>query len=619
MTIANYIPLFGQRIGISTTSPTHLLIDGVQVDLGGVSAGLIGAANGIAPLDAGAKVPAAYLPSGVFATAAQGALADTAVQPGSLGSAAFVSTGTLASAAQGAKADTAVQPAAVAGRLLPSGGTAGLALIKQSGADYDVAWLPLPGGGDMLKATYDPDSDGVIAIAQGGTGASSQPGARSALGLATVAATGNFSDLLGAPSLSNLLAYRQTPSLARTNVANYNPSWYDGAAAAAFYYAEGGANPDCVATSTTSVAFGTGSKTFDISTGKDLFQAGKTITIRSAGSATAYMVGTITSYSGTSLVVNVTNAVGSGSATDWTLQVAYDRYVMQIQDRSGGTGCGHYAETGWAIGISRIKPDLSVEGQTGAINIIAKGGYTGSRDYSAAGYTAGDGAAIQGQYWTLSDTKAFGAWTECVSGIYLDDTNQVNARMYIGATRWDGLPDAFGGKINGIMTTANGLAGLGIAYYAHNGTGSWTYAFGTSAGAYITMNGTVHTVSDPDAKDGLEEGPAGSALLDVVKGTHVCSWLYKDDARRMPRLGVSSRDAGGLKGLSEALAAAGLDPQLAVSRHERGADDWHQSRDLGMGTPPDTVSLNGQVGILWGAVQALAGQVERPQQTRGAQ
>jgi hypothetical protein len=53
------------------------------------------------------------------ATTAQGAKADTAVQPGALGSAAYVSTTTFATAAQGAKADTALQTApvtSVAGR-----------------------------------------------------------------------------------------------------------------------------------------------------------------------------------------------------------------------------------------------------------------------------------------------------------------------------------------------------------------------------------------------------------------------------------------------------------------------------------------------------------------------
>lgn len=39
-----------------------------------------------------------------------------------------------------------------------------------------------PGSGDMVRSTYDPNEDGVIAIAQGGTGATSAGGARTALG-----------------------------------------------------------------------------------------------------------------------------------------------------------------------------------------------------------------------------------------------------------------------------------------------------------------------------------------------------------------------------------------------------------------------------------------------------
>lgn len=45
-----------------------------------------------------------------YATAAQGALADTATQPGDLGTAAASDVGDFATAAQGAKADTALQP-----------------------------------------------------------------------------------------------------------------------------------------------------------------------------------------------------------------------------------------------------------------------------------------------------------------------------------------------------------------------------------------------------------------------------------------------------------------------------------------------------------------------------
>lgn len=53
---------------------------------------------------------AATSAASAFATAAQGALADSAVQPGDLGTAAFQNTTAFATAAQGSLADTALQP-----------------------------------------------------------------------------------------------------------------------------------------------------------------------------------------------------------------------------------------------------------------------------------------------------------------------------------------------------------------------------------------------------------------------------------------------------------------------------------------------------------------------------
>lgn len=63
--------------------------------------------SSIQPADLGT---AAAEDVGAFATAAQGALADTAVQPGDLGSAAAADVADFATAAQGALAATAVQP-----------------------------------------------------------------------------------------------------------------------------------------------------------------------------------------------------------------------------------------------------------------------------------------------------------------------------------------------------------------------------------------------------------------------------------------------------------------------------------------------------------------------------
>ena len=73
-----------------------------------------------------------------------------------------------------------------------------------------------------------------------------------------------------------------------------------------------------IATSTTSVAIGTGSKTFTIESGKQ-FAAGMFVSVISTASSAKYMHGAVTSYSGTTLVVNVTDTGGSGTIASWAV------------------------------------------------------------------------------------------------------------------------------------------------------------------------------------------------------------------------------------------------------------------------------------------------------------
>ncbi|MFL9960469.1 hypothetical protein PQR02_04895 [Paraburkholderia sediminicola] len=87
------------------------------------------------------------------------------------------------------------------------------------------------------------------------------------------------------------------------------------AAAAAGYAAA------LTATSTTALAIGTGAKTFTTQTGKQ-FAAGQFVSIVSNGTPANYMHGQVTSYSGTSLVVNVLDVGGSGSQSDWNISIS---------------------------------------------------------------------------------------------------------------------------------------------------------------------------------------------------------------------------------------------------------------------------------------------------------
>lgn len=70
-------------------------------------------------------------------------------------------------------------------------------------------------------------------------------------------------------------------------------------------------------TSTSSNTIGLGSKTFTVSSGLTGIIAGQGV---NASSGANSMSGTVTSYSGTTLVLNITSTVGSGTYTSWTIQ-----------------------------------------------------------------------------------------------------------------------------------------------------------------------------------------------------------------------------------------------------------------------------------------------------------
>ncbi len=97
-----------------------------------------------------------------------------------------------------------------------------------------------------------------------------------------------------------------------------------------------------VATSTTSLAIGTGSRTFTTQAGKQ-FQIGQWVTASSAANPANNMFGQVTSYSGTTLIVNVTVTGGSGTLADWNISLS------GVRGATGPTGpSGLPSQTGFA-------------------------------------------------------------------------------------------------------------------------------------------------------------------------------------------------------------------------------------------------------------------------------
>lgn len=74
-------------------------------------------------------------------------------------------------------------------------------------------------------------------------------------------------------------------------------------------------------TSITSLSIGTGSKSLTLVESGKAYIVGQYVIIASTASPTNYMVGQVTSFSGTSLVVNVTVINGSGTIAAWSISV----------------------------------------------------------------------------------------------------------------------------------------------------------------------------------------------------------------------------------------------------------------------------------------------------------
>jgi hypothetical protein len=93
-------------------------------------------------------------------------------------------------------------------------------------------------------------------------------------------------------------------------------------------------------TSTTSLSIATGSKSLTLVESGKAYTIGQYVIIASTASPTNYMVGQVTSFSGTSLVVNVTVINGSGTIAAWSISVTAVASTTSYLPLAGGTMTG---------------------------------------------------------------------------------------------------------------------------------------------------------------------------------------------------------------------------------------------------------------------------------------
>jgi hypothetical protein len=136
-------------------------------------------------------------------------------------------------------------------------------------------------------------------------------------------------------------------------------------------------NTSQAATSTTSLTVSNGAKTLTIQSGKSFAANQFVIIYETSAPATNVMLATVTSYSGTSLVVNVVVTTGSGTHADWTVVLNNSQAAAGIAPPVGtgnvtGPGSstvGHIAT--FADGTGKVIQDGGAAGTPSASTINA--------------------------------------------------------------------------------------------------------------------------------------------------------------------------------------------------------------------------------------------------------
>lgn len=176
-----------------------------------------------------------------------------------------------------------------------------------------------------------------------------------------------------------------------------------------------------IGTSTTSLAIAVASKTFTTQSGK-AFNVGRWVLCTSDADPTNYMHGQITSYSGTTLIVNVTNIGGSGTLADWTITISGTRGAVGA---TGAPGAG----TGDMLGANNLSDVASAA--TSRTNL----GVAIGSNVQAYSLRLDNVAALADTSGTIEKTGAntYGVYTVTAAGkALLDDAAASDQRTTLG-------------------------------------------------------------------------------------------------------------------------------------------------------------------------------------------
>ena len=220
--------------------------------------------------------------------------------------------------------------------------------------------------------------------------------------------------------------------------------------------ATGNTGPGYLATSASSLTIGSGSQTFTTQSGLAYLPNDE---IRISHSATNYMEGTVNFYSATTMIANITNAVGSGTFSSWNIGIAGISGVSGVPGISGVAGVSGVPGATGADGASGVPGAQGVSGIPGVQGISGVSGTPGATGAQGPSGVSGI-QGIQGPTGASGISGATGAQGPSgVSGIQ-GIQGPTGASGISGATGAQG-PSGVSG-VQGIQgpTGASGISGV---------------------------------------------------------------------------------------------------------------------------------------------------------------
>ena len=210
--------------------------------------------------------------------------------------------------------------------------------------------------------------------------------------------------------------------------------------------------------STSSLAIGTGSKTFTVEASKGFLEGMYVLAVDDANSSN-WMYGQVTSYSSTSLVVDVQLTSGSGTIADWLISVSG---VRGATGATGATGPVSQvtATTGITVTSTNTSPVVGID--TTHLAHITNSVKTNTTSILTAGYTAtanSIGTVSSGTTTPDPTTRNFHYYTNNGAhtlGLYSTGDYSMVLQVTNGASAGAITTSAFTKTSGSALTTTNG-------------------------------------------------------------------------------------------------------------------------------------------------------------------